>query len=938
MSTLANHQHQHTVLEQLRASSDPQTRQHAEKLQPLYHDREMAGLADDVYDSAKGEGQPSAGWVRASEHLDKLREYAPQLNMTDDQIRDLLKPDSSGFRAEIYLPDPAVLGPGYKPTLAYKGSAGEVLTPDGLRPTGSEDFVANNFPQSVGLKTDYYDRAMSLAYQLSRAHLDFEITGHSLGGGMASAAAAVTGMHTTTFNAAGLHPLTAQRFAQENGLPVYDPQQSVIAYQVSGEVLNDGIQQNIHRLDAFRRAELGAVLKETCTVLNELPQGKALLASQLDATLPAHAQPAAHAFLDRLQHGNTAQLLRELPLAAGQMQPLLAAKQHATDGQAIVDRPARLSLRDVSNFAGPALDALHVTSQGVRVGRSLGGVVAESGQVAGQGLDAAGDLAQRAALAAAQIRQSTTQRLGAAAGEGVEQAGALAAQGRQVLGEVQAGAERLQGQAQGEAASLGAAALRGLGGMLPQGLEAQLTAQAERLAQAGAAAEQRGQNQATQLLHEAADDARQIRQHGQVAGQALNTAASQVGQAEHASWTAAGAQANALLDTTGRYATAASALAPEIYATQAGVATAAVATYATHNPTNPQGLFNLGKTGEFASKLGDSLDEATERHLMTETVLPSMDALIQEVERKARTQAAPEQAQTQAAALGPGDRGTEVQALQASLIQLGINERIKTPVAINGLYDQPTQRGVQAFQLMHGMDEVNGIADHHTRAAVQQQASVAIAPRDMVPPYSAPAVQATTATAASASVASAPERLQVELSAQQQQQALEQQRHWQLHMEQTVQQERERLAEEEKAAAQREQATVASDDARQSPGLLPFSDPAHPGHALYADVKHRLDAKGTPLPEDRLTQVTAAVYIDGFRAGWRGRVDVVNENFFAQHYDDITKRVNMSLTGAAPSVQESMQQVQTHALETARQQEAIAQASRDQPTPPVPVV
>ncbi|PPU70710.1 hypothetical protein XcuCFBP2542_18505 [Xanthomonas cucurbitae] len=40
--------------------------------------------------------------------------------------------------------------------------------------------------------------------------------------------------------------------------------------------------------------------------------------------------------------------------------------------------------------------------------------------------------------------------------------------------------------------------------------------------------------------------------------------------------------------------------------------------------------------------------------------------------------------------LQPGDRGAEVQALQASLIQLGINERIKTPVVINVTYDQRT--------------------------------------------------------------------------------------------------------------------------------------------------------------------------------------------------------------------------------------------------------
>ncbi|MCT8287186.1 phospholipase, partial [Xanthomonas translucens pv. translucens] len=247
MPSLAKHQQQRELLDQLRASNDPQAQQQATQLEQLYYVREMAGLSDDVYDAAKGQGRPDAGWIRASEHLDKLREYAPQLNMTDKQIFYALKPDNSGFRAEIYLPDPAVLGPGYKPTIAFKGSSGQVLTPDGLRDTTGEDFLANNFPQSVGLRTDYYDRAMKLGSTLKvRDHLDFELAAHSLGGGEVAAVSAVTGARATTFNAAGLHPATAQRFAQENGLPVYDTQKNVVAYQVAGEILNDGIQQNIH--------------------------------------------------------------------------------------------------------------------------------------------------------------------------------------------------------------------------------------------------------------------------------------------------------------------------------------------------------------------------------------------------------------------------------------------------------------------------------------------------------------------------------------------------------------------------------------------------------------------------------------------------------------------------------------------------------------------
>ncbi|CAD0334687.1 peptidoglycan-binding domain-containing protein [Xanthomonas hortorum] len=953
MPTLEKHQQQRALLEQLRAGDAPEAQQQAMQLNQLYYAREMAGLADDVYDSAKGEGRPDAGWIRASEHPDKLREYASQLNLTNDQIRDLLKPDNSGFRAEIYLPDPAILGPGYKPTLVFKGSAGEVLTPDGLRDTGSEDFIANNFPQSVGLKTDYYDRAMRVASVLKRDQLDFDLAGHSLGGGMASAAAAVTGMRTTTLNAAGLHPLTAQRFAQENGLQLYDTQKTVIAYQVAGEVLNDGIQQNIHRLDAFRREELGAVLKETSTILKELPQGKELLASQLDAGVPRYAQPSVHAFLDRLQQADTAQLLRELPLAAGQPQPLLAAKQHAATGEGIVDRPGLLSVREVSNFAGPALDAAYLTSQGARLGRTLGGVVAQSGQLAGKGLDASGDLTQSAAQGAAQVRQGTTQLLGAAAALSVEQAGVLAAKGRQALGQAQAGAERLQGQIEGEAASLGAAALRSLGGILPQGLSEQANTQAERLAQAGAAAQRQGHAEAAQAVQDAAGHAHQIRQRTHASANALGAAAKQVGQAEHDTLAAVGSSANAALDTTGRYAQAISAQAPELYAKQAGAVTAVVGTAAIHNPMTVQGLINLARTGVLADHIADSFSEATERHLMTETVVPSMDGHIQSIEHKAREQAAPEQtspaqAQAKDAALRPGDRGTEVLALQASLIQLGINERVKTPIEITGLYDQQTERGVQAFQLMHGMDEVNGIADRATRAAVQQHAGDAIAQRDMAPGHGAPPLQDATRgvmlpPAAAQVATTAQTQEQSGLHTQQQQHALEQQRQWQLHQEQSMQ-ERGRLAEQEKTReTQRdeERASSAIDSPARdqtSPTLRAFSDPAHTGHALYADVKNRLEDKGTPLAEDRLNQVTAAAYLAGFKPGWHGRVDVVNGTFFAQNYDDLTARVNMSLAEPAPSIQATMQDVQAQTLETARQQEATAQAKQNAPTDTGPVM
>ncbi|HUB92043.1 MAG TPA: hypothetical protein VMA74_20135 [Dyella sp.] len=246
-------QNEQALLQQLRTSGDPACVRRADALQRLYHDRQLALLSADVYAAAKGEGAAPSGWIRVSEHPEWVQKIAARLHLSNDEFLDMLRPDASGFRAEIYLPDPALLGPGYQPTVAFKGSTGEVLTANGLRDTSKEDFLANNFPQSIGLETDYYDKAMRLAHELQRNGLQVENTGHSLGGGLASAASAIGGAPATTFNAAGLHPLTAKRFAEQNDLPVYDVQQHITAYHVQNELLNDGVQNNLHTLDEASR-------------------------------------------------------------------------------------------------------------------------------------------------------------------------------------------------------------------------------------------------------------------------------------------------------------------------------------------------------------------------------------------------------------------------------------------------------------------------------------------------------------------------------------------------------------------------------------------------------------------------------------------------------------------------------------------------------------
>ncbi|ALN65261.1 putative peptidoglycan binding domain protein [Lysobacter antibioticus] len=90
-------------------------------------------------------------------------------------------------------------------------------------------------------------------------------------------------------------------------------------------------------------------------------------------------------------------------------------------------------------------------------------------------------------------------------------------------------------------------------------------------------------------------------------------------------------------------------------------------------------------------------------------------------------------------ALKIGERGPEVTKLQESLIQLGINDHVKQPVKADGVFGPDTQRAVQAFQLWHGIDQVNGIADRQTMAAINTQAGLAIIQRSADQVHGVPA-------------------------------------------------------------------------------------------------------------------------------------------------------------------------------------------------------
>lgn len=88
--------------------------------------------------------------------------------------------------------------------------------------------------QALGLRSAHYEHAMQFAEELvSQFDDNISFTGHSLGGGLASAAAIATNRPATTFNAAGLHPNTVKN---HGGLG--SANRLITAHYIKGDILS----------------------------------------------------------------------------------------------------------------------------------------------------------------------------------------------------------------------------------------------------------------------------------------------------------------------------------------------------------------------------------------------------------------------------------------------------------------------------------------------------------------------------------------------------------------------------------------------------------------------------------------------------------------------------------------------------------------------------
>ncbi|MGF7155490.1 hypothetical protein [Novosphingobium gossypii] len=128
------------------------------------------------------------------------------------------------FRARVYVTGE---GASAEYTIAFRGSQ------------SASDWV-NNAQQGLGLDSAHYRSALAIGERIARSDLAGQVrfTGHSLGGGLASAAAIASGRPADTFNAAGLHEDTiadARAIHQASAVP---GQAQVDSWQVQGEILS----------------------------------------------------------------------------------------------------------------------------------------------------------------------------------------------------------------------------------------------------------------------------------------------------------------------------------------------------------------------------------------------------------------------------------------------------------------------------------------------------------------------------------------------------------------------------------------------------------------------------------------------------------------------------------------------------------------------------
>lgn len=275
-------------------------------------DTDLAELSKDVY-NGPGSGEIGEGEWTALDPAD-LREagiYPEDLTDAD-----------SGFQAAVYADKYG------RVVVAFAGT--EV--------TSLEDWI-NNAQQSGGLDSAQYNQAIALANKVAVAYGSENVvfTGHSLGGGLATAASLATGSTAVTFNSAGVGPETLDQLG--------------LSHSVASQTASDGqVRRYNVENDALTNAQEGSGLS------NLIPGGGSPL-------------PDALGYEITLENPNTFED---------------AFRAHGTDSVLAAIRSRDIKSQDDDNFfdrlgdlnlfpMGPSVEDLGETF--VDFGKSLGGLL-----------------------------------------------------------------------------------------------------------------------------------------------------------------------------------------------------------------------------------------------------------------------------------------------------------------------------------------------------------------------------------------------------------------------------------------------------------------------------------------------------------------------------------------------------------------------------------
>ncbi|WAT15215.1 peptidoglycan-binding domain-containing protein [Xanthomonas fragariae] len=218
--------------------------------------------------------------------------------------------------------------------------------------------------------------------------------------------------------------------------------------------------------------------------------------------------------------------------------------------------------------------------------------------------------------------------------------------------------------------------------------------------------------------------------------------------------------------------------------------------------------------------------------------------------------------------LEPGDRGAAVQALQQHLQTIGATDRDGNAIQDDRHYGPRTQQAVENFQLWAGR-EATGIADPGTLEALQTHAQFAtrqkaqdLAPGRHLADHAQPASSHLTDALTERPAPPRPDL----------------------------------------ATAQQQAAPKA---------LEPYSSPNSPLHALYAHTKTTLEGKDVPMSEERLHQVVGKMALYDMSPGGNNQFAVKGDTLYVIDLDACYNRFSLDLREPAPSMQATLQHVQT---------------------------